>query len=319
MNNQLSNTTKIGLTILLGVLGSAQGIERPGGAPVEKAPVPAEIVPENNQGVHEDAVKKPLEAKQAFLGVSGDPVSEDLAWHLNLESGLQLNFVLEDSPADLAGLTERDIVTFIDDKKLTSQDDLRAAVQAKAPGEEITLKLVRRGRPIEQKIKLAERVGLPPQENGLNPFPADGGRADLQKMLERQLGKGPGRIPNFDIQRQLLKEVEKAWGMNGGNGPQQLKLKLDDLLDQKVGVKAAGSVMFQDQDGSLEMRMTDGAREIVIRDIDGEIVFEGPYDSDVDKAAVPEEYQERVEKFGLDKQGGGRMFHFEFNQKKEKE
>lgn len=67
MNNQLSNTTKIGLTILLGVLGSAEGIERPGGAPVEKAPVPAEIVPENNQGVHEDAVKNRLRPSKPSL------------------------------------------------------------------------------------------------------------------------------------------------------------------------------------------------------------------------------------------------------------
>jgi len=316
MKNQFTKSSQIGLSFLVGMLGTAHAIERPNQADT-KAPR-AEIIPEGDQIVDEGAAKKPLAVKQSFLGVSGDPVSEDLAWHLNLENGLQLNFVLEDSPADLAGLTERDIVTSIDGKKLSSQDDLRAAVQAKAPGEEVTLKLVRRGRPIEQKIKLAERAALPPQTHRLNPFPADRGHVDLQGMLDRQLGNGLGNIPSLDIQRQLLKEVEKSWGLNGGNGPQQLKLKLDDLFDQKIGVKAAGSIMFQDQEGSVEMRMTDGAREIVIRDINGEVVFKGAYDSEVEKSAVPEEYRERVEKLGLDKQDG-RTFHFEFNHKKKAE
>ena len=307
MKNQLSNSTKIGLTVLLGVLGSAQGIERPGGAPTV---VPrAEIVPENNQVDQKSAAKKPLEVKRAFLGVTGDPVSEDLAWHLNLESGLQLVYVLEGSPADLAGLTKRDVVISIDGKKLASQLDLRTAVQAKAPGEEITLKLIRRGRLIEQKIKLVERVAMPQPPGAQDPFPAD-----VNPLIDPR-GAGSGRIPNLDIQRQLLeeveKEMEKALGMKKGEDIQEFDI--GDLFDQNVGVKAASSVMFQDKEGSVEMRTTDGAREIVIRDIDGKIVFEGPYNSDVDKAAVPEAYQERVEKIGLDKDGGGRMFKFKLN------
>ncbi|MDB4537617.1 S1C family serine protease [Akkermansiaceae bacterium] len=311
MKIQFTKPTQLGLTVLLGLLGNARGIERPGEVPAEV------VVPAQDEAADEGEVaKKPLEIKQAFLGVSGDPVSDDLAWHLNLEGGLQLNFVLDDSPADLAGIIERDIVTSIDGKPLSSQDELRAAVLAKAPGEEIVLKLVRRGRPIEQKVKLSERAAMPARAQRVNPFPGDLGRDNFEKNLDRRLGEGPGN--HLDIQRQLLKEVEKAWGLNGGNGPMQLKLKLDDLLDEQVGVKTAGSVMFQDQDGSVEMRMTDGAREITIRDIEGKIVFEGPYDSGADKAAVPEQYQERVEKLGLDEQGSGRMFHFEFNKEKEK-
>lgn len=317
MKNQLSYSSKIGLSVLCGALGSVAGIERPGD--LTEGAAPAEIVSEKVEKVEGKVADKPVAQKLAFLGVSGNPVSEDLAWHLNLESGLQLDFILKDSPADLAGLTERDIVTSIDEKVISSQDDLRAAVQLKSPGDEISLKLVRRGRPIVQKVTLSGREVMPPQAHRVNPFPADeDGRADLQRFLDQQFGDLPGNIPDLEIQRQLLKEVEKAWGLNDGNGPQQLKLELNDLLDQKVGVKAAGSVMFQDQEGSVEMRMIEGKREITIRGADGEILFEGPYDSDVDKAAVPEEFQERVEKLGLDKQGGGRMFHFEFNNRKEK-
>ena len=62
---------------------------------------------------------------------------------------------------------------------------------------------------------------------------------------------------------------------------------------------------LEDADGSIEMKMTEGQRELKIRDKEGKLLFEGPYDNDVDKAAVPEEYRDRVERLDSNGKGGG--------------
>jgi hypothetical protein len=84
-----------------------------------------------------------------------------------------------------------------------------------------------------------------------------------------------------------------------------------DRKDLKMGFQGIGSMKFVDEEGSIEMKMTDGQRELTIRDKQGKLLFEGPYDNDIDKAAVPEEYRGRVQR--LDNSGNGNGFHLKLN------
>ena len=108
---------------------------------------------------------------------------------------------------------------------------------------------------------------------------------------------------------------EKAFGGNGA-GFRQLHLDLGANLldgdDEKMGLQGIGSIRLEDEDGSIEMKMQNGKRELKIRDKEGGLLFVGPYDSDVDKAAVPEEYQERVERLDTRKKN---TFKFQLNGK----
>jgi hypothetical protein len=321
MKNPAMKMTTIGLTALLGSLLGLSAIERPGGdKKTEKAPAQPKggILGEDQKAdkVDKDEAEKvapkpmPIEMV-AYLGVRGDVSSEALRAHLGLEGGLLLSTVKPASPAGLAGLQELDIIVSVDDTKLTDQDSLRKVITGYNPGDEVTLKIIRRGKTIEQKVPLGEAPAMqnfPPQ--AIIPNPA----ADMNRLLNEQLENALGGLGNDKLQKEMMEQLEKALGNNGA-GFKQFKFNLGgdmfDRKDLKMGFQGIGSMKFVDEEGSIEMKMTDGQRELTIRDKQGKLLFEGPYDNDIDKAAVPEEYRGRVQR--LDNSGNGNGFHLKLN------
>ena len=175
----------------------------------------------------------------------------------------------------------------------------------------MTLKIIRRGETIEQKVTLGEAPAiqnLPPQ--AIIPNPA----ADMNLLLNQQLENALGGLGDDKLQREMMKQLEKALG-NDGAGFKQFKFNLGGNMlenkDLKLGFRGIGSMKFVDEEGSIEMKMTDGQRELSIRDKEGKLLFEGPYDNEIDKAAVPEEYRERVER--IDSSGDENGFRLRFN------
>ncbi len=329
MKTPVMKMTKIGLITLFGTLTSVSAIERPGGE-VTPADIPAEPLEGGILGdaggakKHEpNALEQAPVEKIAFLGVSGMPASEILMSHLGLEGGLVLDQVHPDSPAGLAGLKEHDVISSLDGKELSDQQSLRAALSVHKPGDEVLLKLIRRGKAIEQKVTLGENEIIPGRRaQAIMPRGAN----DLNQMFRQELGKALGGFADEDLRQQLLQEMERAFGQDALRGARQLRLQLDGNMfngnDKNVELQNMGSVRFEDDEGSVEMSMRNGDREVIIRDNDGEVLFRGPYNTDIDKAAVPEEFRERLEPLNID--GKGAQFEFKmddldlFNRKKKK-
>lgn len=322
MKNPLMKISTIGLTALVGTFATLSAIERPGGEKTtEEIPAkPAEpqggILGNNERAERADEVapevdqkKAPL-AKVAYLGVGGKPCSEALLTHLELESGLLLSTIDPTSPAGLSGLKGNDIIVAVGETKLTDQDSLRGVLAGKKPGDNVTLKLIRRGKAIGQKVTLGEAPAIRNiQPQALVPNPA----AEMNRLLNQQLDNALGGLGNDKLQKELMEQLEKALGAQG-KGFQQLRLDLGaDMLngeDLKMGIQGIGKMSLQDDEGSIEMSMKNGQRELKIRDTDGNLLFEGPYDTDIDKAALPEEYRERVEKLDM---GSGNSFRLKLN------
>ncbi|MCX8238931.1 MAG: PDZ domain-containing protein [Akkermansiaceae bacterium] len=306
----------IGLTALVGTFVSLSAIERLAGEKSSEE-LPAEpmggiLGNDQKSGKAEARDQIAPQEKVAYLGVGGNASSEALLMHLELESGLLLATVDPTSPAGFSGLQKNDIIVSVDGTKLTDQDSLRAALAGKKPGGEATLKLIRRGKSIEQKVTLGEAPAIRKiQLQALVPNPA----AEMNRLLNQQLGNALGGLGNDELQKELMERLEKALGAQG-KGFRQLRLGLGgDMLngeDLKMGIQGIGKMSLQDEDGSIEMSMKNGQRELKIRDKQGNLLFEGPYDTDTDKAAVPEEYRERVEKLDM---GNGSSFQFELNGK----
>jgi len=61
-----------------------------------------------------------------------------------------------ESPAELAKLQPGDVVLKIGDRDVTSSDVLAAEIRKKKPGQDVTLKIEREGKPMEVKTKLGE-------------------------------------------------------------------------------------------------------------------------------------------------------------------
>ncbi|MHC4933064.1 MAG: S1C family serine protease [Planctomycetota bacterium] len=84
----------------------------------------------------------------AFLGVHIAPLDAETRVYFELpadiQSGVVLSQIVEESPAAAAGLRAGDVVVKLDGKKITTAEELVAAVRARKPGDKVWY-LVRRG------------------------------------------------------------------------------------------------------------------------------------------------------------------------------
>ncbi|MDV6234471.1 trypsin-like peptidase domain-containing protein [Leptospira ellisii] len=99
-------------------------------------------------------VKRPA---QPWLGVGVDYLHEEDAKKLNLQGGAVVVQIMNDSPADRAGIQLMDIITEISGAKINSPEEVVATVKKSKVGDRITLTIVRQGTSSRISIQLKER------------------------------------------------------------------------------------------------------------------------------------------------------------------
>ena len=157
--------------------------------------------------------------KKGWLGVSIQDVDEDLKEALDLKSteGVLVNEVVEDSPAEEAGIKQKDIIIKYKGKKVTDTGDLTTWVLETKPGEEVRLEIIRDGKNKKPKViigKLPKSYSLLRGEDwdftpGPQSFYFGGKRGYLGVVLEglsEQLGTYFGVK---DGEGALISEVEE--------------------------------------------------------------------------------------------------------------
>jgi len=109
--------------------------------------------------------------ERGFLGVSMQPLDRELADYLGAPdlSGVMLNSVVPDSPAERAGLQVGDIVVRLDGVGIEAEkeEDLggfQRSVAAVAPGNEIVLEVWRDGAIRQVSVRIASQPRLDPDE-----------------------------------------------------------------------------------------------------------------------------------------------------------
>jgi S1-C subfamily serine protease len=112
--------------------------------------------------------------KHAYLGIEGADLNSELAKVLNLgvDEGVLVQKVTPDGPAASAGLEAGDatvgiegaqvkaggdVITAVDGNQISGMDDLISVVNAKQPGDEVTLTVLRDGQSKDITVKLAGR------------------------------------------------------------------------------------------------------------------------------------------------------------------
>lgn len=249
--------------------------------------------------------------KVAYLGVGGEAIGEALKSHLELEKGLLLVTVDPNSPAGLSGLKEHDILRFLGETELTDQESLRTIIGKHQPGDVVALKLIRRGKEIEQEVTLGEA----PLDRGIRPMAlVPNPAAEMNRMLNKRLSLKFDDFEDNGFEMEMMEQLRKALGDRGNNlGPgvfPQLRFEIPgDDEGMAGGFHAFGSVSLKDEEGSVEMKTRGGKRTVIVRDPAGEILFEGPYNTDEEKKAVPEDLRDRVEKLDMGNGGGGFRFN----------
>lgn len=86
----------------------------------------------------------------AWVGVWYVNVTEDLADRLNLTDtkGVVIFDVIQESPAQRAGLRAMDVVRRVEDVDIHSRDDFTKAIAGSSPGDELLLSIIRDGEPM---------------------------------------------------------------------------------------------------------------------------------------------------------------------------
>jgi putative serine protease PepD len=110
--------------------------------------------------------------EHAYLGVQVQTIPASVASQLKLVEGVELSMVRSGAPAEKAGLkagngtkivggdnysTGGDVITSIDGQKVTTSQELQRAVDAKRPGDTISVDYWRDGKSHTVQVKLANR------------------------------------------------------------------------------------------------------------------------------------------------------------------
>lgn len=226
----------------------------------------------------------------AFLGVETSPVATATSVQLGLPrgTGLVVNHVVAKSPAE-GVLNEYDILLKLDDQILIETRQLSVLLRTHKEGEEVTLTYLRAGQKATAKVKLGktevtkmsgvfERVPLPFGVPG-NRFEyatepgGDEDRAEMDRVLSMIR-----RTPNGEPVR-IQVDPKK------GPGFRAMALHT-----------ANSSMVFSDDEGSLELKAQDGVKTLMAKDAKGEPLFSGPVNTPEERKAMPAGVRARLEK-----------------------
>lgn len=204
-----------------------------------------------------------------FLGVVPGEISDELREHLGLDSGAAVREVAPGSPAENAGLQPRDIILSVDGKPVAGPAGLVDTISAGKPGDEVSLKVLRKGKEMTIKVALAEHAA----RTGAVKRPR-GARGMLPRMQPAAPGQGPsGGGASFST--------------SFGNSSRSMSM-----------TNERGNFSFSDQNGQKTFSARDRA---------GNVIFEGPVNTDEEKKKVPEEIRDMLDQ--LDS-GEGPNFQF---------
>ncbi len=150
----------------------------------------------------------PLYHKGGFLGVETEELSDQLKTYFEVEYGVLIEEVIEESPAEKAGLKAGDVITEIDGRKIEDYRDLVRTVNYYDPGETVEVKYTRKGKSSSVKVQLGERKKMKWHHFKLDELP-EKLFFDYGDHFERNLERGMRHLEDNlrDLERNL-KRIE---------------------------------------------------------------------------------------------------------------
>ncbi|QBY45323.1 Periplasmic pH-dependent serine endoprotease DegQ [Arsenophonus nasoniae] len=115
-------------------------------------------IPSNMAKSLSDQIIKHGEVKRGLLGIKGTKMTSDVAKALNIDAqkGAFVSEVIPKSAAAKAGIKPGDVLVSINNKYINSFAELRAKIGTSEIGKQITIGLLRKGKPMEVKVTLED-------------------------------------------------------------------------------------------------------------------------------------------------------------------
>jgi hypothetical protein len=241
-----------------------------------------------------------------------------VADHLDIASGsgVIIRTVYPGGPAEAAGLSVNDIILSIDGAAVGNPEAVGSLIREHKVGDPLSLMLIHKGKPARVEVTIGGRpadliaqLGQEPLLEGIPERHAD----RLRGLLDQNLkafghGRGPSGIfpdaqfeETFRLMRERMNQAMKAASPIEPNGAGGIQFQ------------QSSTIRMMDNMGSIEIKSSGENTEVTVRDLENEMVWTGPWDTDQDKAAVPDDIRERVDRVNA---GAGRGFGFRFGKLK---
>ena len=192
--------------------------------------------------------------KEGYLGVTMQSLTDEVIQGLDLKvrRGVLISEVVEDSPAEEAGLQDGDVIIGYDGKTITSPEELSKLVKATAAGGEIKLKIVR----ADDNQTLVVTIGEKPEELAWTAEDDDQTKNTFVRMFE------PGVQLGVKIQDLDNKDFAAYFDVKEDEGVLVMGVEEESSADE-AGVKAGDVILrLNDEDINTSEELVETVREM---------------------------------------------------------
>ena len=230
------------------------------------------------------ALAKAENFEKAWLGIATSKIDAVVATQLDLPEGVgaAVKLVIPDSPAEKSGIKKHDIIFEIDGEPVKSPDHLSELISSRKSGTNAELSVIQRGTKKTINVNFVKRPDhLRTEEKfadleGLNfdIFPLDADQ-DVQQQIQ-------------EFQEQMRKHLKGMFDLQG----------FDQLPGKgEIFGSSSQTMMFSDDQGVIEIRKNGNKTNVIIKDLNGIITFEGPANTDDEKEKLPQRAKNQLERF----------------------
>lgn len=259
------------------------------------------------------------DSERAWLGVAGQPVTPALAAQLGIEHGVTLELVAQDGSAGKAGIKKFDVLTGIGGTPIKSMQDLRAIMRKASINDTLEVEVLSGGQMKTHKVVLDAHPGNFAKGNTkkrlLAPSPLSKPKQSLPQAFQLPPEMSHDRIEKI-MEAQIQQMEQQLAEMS--ISPADLQSLKDKSMKMRLGgisgsvqSSFSSSVTVMDEHGSIHVKSSgDSEKYVEVKDKEGAILYSGPYQTDEDKAKVPDDVRARIDALGLESSGGSLDFSF---------
>jgi serine protease Do len=255
------------------------------------APAPPAPPPRGHMHEHDMGPKEPV----TFLGVETSEMPRVLSEQMDLPRGfgVVVDYVVPNGPAAAAGLQASDIIRMLNDQQIVDPSQLGKLVRSFAEGTSVDLTLLRKGKEVKVSVKLGKKDV--PVGHGPFGLEQEWNFDDLDKM------KFDFKAPDMSAVREAVARA-KDQAMRARDEAQRAVRGLrivttDDGLTKSTRIDLGkATITFSDDQGELKMESVDGVKMLTAKDAQGKVLYNGPIDTEEERATLPANVRQRFEK-----------------------